>query len=63
MSVLCLILFLAVVSPWFFANEYPVLFGPYATARAIRRSYFRLIVSAAGKADKAVAMILNTKEA
>ena len=47
MSVLCLILFLAVVSPWFFANEYPVLFGPYATARAIRRSYFRLIVSAA----------------
>lgn len=45
MSILCLILFLAVVSLWFFANEYPVLFGAYATARAVRRPYFKFIVA------------------
>lgn len=44
MSILCLILFLAVVSLWFFANEYPIMFGAYATARAIRRPYFKSIV-------------------
>lgn len=45
MTVLCLILFLAVVSLWFFANEYPTLFGVYVPARAVRRFYFKVIVA------------------
>lgn len=44
MTVACLILFLAVVSLWFFTNEYSALFSIFATARAIRRPYFKLIV-------------------
>lgn len=47
MTVLCLILFLAVVSLWFFANEYPTLFGVYVPARAVRRFYFKVIVAVA----------------
>ena len=47
MTVACLILFLAVVSLWFFSNEYSTLFGIFATARAVRRSYFKLIVCVA----------------
>ncbi len=38
-------MFLAVVSLWFFANEYPVLFGVYVPARAVRRLYFKVIVA------------------
>lgn len=45
MTVLCLILFLAVGSLWFFANEYPTLFGVYVPARALRRFYFKVIVA------------------
>ena len=45
MTILCLILFLAVGSLWFFANEYPTLFGVYIPARAVRRFYFKVIVA------------------
>ena len=45
MTILCLILFLAVGSLWFFANEYPTLFGVYIPARAVRRFYFKAIVA------------------
>lgn len=45
MTSVCLILFLAVASLWFFANEYPTLFGVYVPARAVRRLYFKVIVA------------------
>ena len=45
MTSVCLILFLAVVSLWFFANEYPALFGIYVPARAVRRLYFKVIAA------------------
>lgn len=45
MTSVCLILFLAVASIWFFANEYPALFGVYVPARAVRRLYFKVIVA------------------
>ena len=45
MTILCLILFLAVGSLWFFANEYPTLFGVYIPARAVKRFYFKVIVA------------------
>lgn len=45
MTEVCLILFLAVVSLWFFANEYPVLFGIYVPTCALKRSYFKAIVA------------------
>ena len=45
MTGVCLILFLAVASLWFFANEYPTLFGVYVPARAVRRLYFKVMVA------------------
>lgn len=45
MTVICLILFLAVSAFWFFANEYPVLFGIYVPTCALRRSAFKIVVS------------------
>lgn len=45
MTSVCLILFLAVASLWFFANEYPTLFGVYVPARAVRRLYFKVIAA------------------
>ena len=45
MTSVCLILFLAVASLWFFSNEYPTLFGVYVPARAVRRLYFKVIAA------------------
>jgi hypothetical protein len=47
MTVICLILFLTVSAFWFFANEYPVLFGIYVPTCALRRSIFKIVVSVA----------------
>lgn len=47
MTVICLILFLAVSALWFFANEYPVLFGIYVPAYAVRRTVFKILVASA----------------
>ena len=46
MSVLCIILFLAVSSLWFFANEYPALFGIYVPTCVLKRSVFKFLVAA-----------------
>lgn len=45
MTSLCIILFLAVTALWFFTNEYPVLMGIYVPACAVRRVYFKVIVT------------------
>jgi len=47
MTVICLILFLSAAAFWFLANEYPVLFGIFVPACAVRRIVFKIIVSAA----------------
>lgn len=44
MSLFCLILFIVVAAVWFFANEYPTLFGIYVPTCAVRRVCFKLIV-------------------
>lgn len=47
MNFICLILFLCVVSLWFFATEYPTLFGIYVPTCAVRRVIFKLLVGSA----------------
>lgn len=42
---LCIILFLAVASLWFFINEYPSLFGIYVPTRAVRKMHFKILVA------------------
>lgn len=44
MNSICLILFLCVVSLWFFAIEYPTLFGIYVPTCVVRRVSFKIIV-------------------
>lgn len=59
MTVICLILFFAVSAFWFFANEYPVLFGLYVPTCALRRTVFKSVVSVALLAS--VALIFSTR--
>ncbi len=47
MTMICLISFLCAAVFWFLANEYPVLFGIFVPACAVRRIVFKIIVSAA----------------
>lgn len=47
MTTLCIILFLALASLWFFTNEYPALFGIYVSVYAVKRVYFKAIVASA----------------
>lgn len=43
MNSICLILFLAIVSLWFFSIEYPTLFGIYVPASALKRIWFKIL--------------------
>ena len=47
MTIICLILFLCAAAFWFLANEYPVLFGIFVPACAVRRLTFKVMVSVA----------------
>ncbi len=45
MITICIILFLAVATLWFFANEYPTLFGMYVPVCALKRVKFKILVA------------------
>ena len=45
MITICIILFLAVATLWFFANEYPTLFGMYVPVCAMKRVKFKILVA------------------
>lgn len=45
MGLVCVILFVAVMSIWFFTIEYPVVFGLYVPAYALRRYVFLALVA------------------
>lgn len=45
MDFICLILFILIIALWFFADEYPVLYGVYVPTCALKRSVFKTIVA------------------